>query len=262
MKKYFITIVLLLVCSVGFCDERIEDVTWDSGNSMWNEDQSKSQALGIYVGFAQEHMREHLSLGGETSTKNTVRVNGVQIGLLYETTFVKGLGMGLGLNYTFGSDANNDWEVASFTSKQRSKIFYHGIDIHADLQYKFRLAQNTYMGFYTGPTFQAQLSLKEKKYEKLLDGEPSLTSTINYFSTKEDPTRGMGQLAYRQCNLAWGVGFILQFYQFFLRGGYDFGIISAFKNDYYHVSEDYSAIKIYSRFDQWQIRLGMYLWQR
>ena len=53
----------------------------------------------------------------------------------------------------------------------------------------------------------------------------------------------------------WGVGIGLQYGRFFVRGGYDFGLLNAYKNDRTSTDD-----KILARQDQWQVKLGFYIW--
>jgi hypothetical protein len=59
-----------------------------------------------------------------------------------------------------------------------------------------------------------------------------------------------------------GAGF--QYDRYFLRGGYDFGLINPYKASHHF---DYTETnggnpRTRGRFDQWQIKLGMYLWEK
>jgi hypothetical protein len=43
-----------------------------------------------------------------------------------------------------------------------------------------------------------------------------------------------------------------------VRGGYDFGILNPYKEDQFEGKD----INTRGRFDQWQIKVGMYLWEK
>mgnify|MGYP003456251769 FL=1 len=64
-----------------------------------------------------------------------------------------------------------------------------------------------------------------------------------------------GTIALSRLNVTWGVGAGLQYKRYFLRGGYDFGLINPYKSDMFDGFDIYTR----GRFDQWQIKLGMYL---
>jgi hypothetical protein len=61
--------------------------------------------------------------------------------------------------------------------------------------------------------------------------------------------------------VTWGVGAGLQYNRYFVRGGYDFGLINPYKADKFIITDEYQPYTR-GRFDQWQIKLGMYLWSR
>jgi hypothetical protein len=80
----------------------------------------------------------------------------------------------------------------------------------------------------------------------------ALTLEENLYS-KED----MKDYALKRINVTWGIGAGLQYERYFLRGGYDFGLINPYKADQFEGKDIYTR----GRFDQWQIKVGMYLWQ-
>lgn len=239
MKK--VLLVLTLMCMVVAPKALALD---------WQEDQDGSQAIGVYVGYANPHGINSIKEGGDKD-KSRLSLNGFQIGAQWEKNFVKGLGLVAGLNYTFGANSRG-WKDKDgnyeYEKDDDVKNLYHALDIHVDLQYKFKIAKNMYIGAYTGPTLQAHLSLKEKQKA---DGE---TEKMDYFS--KDDMGEDGQL--KHANLTWGLGLVYQYKNYFLRAGYDWGIMSALKNG--TIKED--DYKEKTRIDQFQIRLGMYLWQK
>jgi hypothetical protein len=56
-------------------------------------------------------------------------------------------------------------------------------------------------------------------------------------------------------NVTWGVGAGFQYKRYFLRGGYDFGLMNPYKHSDF-ANEKHTR----GRLDQWNIRLGVYLW--
>jgi hypothetical protein len=67
----------------------------------------------------------------------------------------------------------------------------------------------------------------------------------------------VGDMSLKRLNVTWGVGAGFQYDRYFLRGGYDFGIINPNKERSFVGHDAYTR----GRFDQWQIKVGMYLWQ-
>ena len=64
-----------------------------------------------------------------------------------------------------------------------------------------------------------------------------------------------GTIALSRLNVTWGVGAGLQYKRYFLRGGYDFGLLVPYKK------ADFSNERhTRGRLDQWSIKVGMYLW--
>ena len=87
-----------------------------------------------------------------------------------------------------------------------------------------------------------------------------MTSSGEMKSVDKDVYTMDGVFALKRLNVTWGVGAGLQYERYFLRGGYDFGLINPYKEATFHVSDDYNPYTR-GRFDQWQIKIGMYLWE-
>ena len=135
--------------------------------------------------------------------------------------------------------------------KTRSKSLYHQLEIPVDWQYKFEIAQNTWVILYTGPTLQCGIDFSKKNFLDI-GKEVTLTGENNVFSVDD-----MKDYALKRINVTWGVGAGFQYERYFIRGGYDFGIINPYKAQSFTGYDAYTR----GRFDQWQIKLGMYLWQ-
>ena len=212
------------------------------------------QYVGVQLGFTQPITRLNLPvLGQETKLTPTV-LNGFKVGVVYDATIVKGFGYTLGVNYTFGANTS-EWKkvgILDYPRTQKQEL-YHQLEIPVDWQYKFEIANKTYLMLYTGPTLQVGLSYKQSTRKQLTpSGE---TASVD----KED-VYTMDGVALKRLNVTWGVGAGLQYERYFLRGGYDFGLINPYKEATFHVSDDYNPYTR-GRFDQWQIKIGMYLWE-
>lgn len=212
--------------------------------------------VGVNVGYAQPITRLNLPVMGKESVLNPTTYNGMKVGVVYDVTLIKGLGVSMGLNYTMGGNAT-EWKSKSSSIKypqERSHGWYHQLEIPVDWQYKFQIAKDTWLMLYTGPTLQCGLSLQKKNYVN--DGKTVEMNAKNPTDNLYDAD-DTGVFALKRLNVTWGVGAGFQYERYFLRGGYDFGIINPYKVDSFTGQDIYTR----GRFDQWQVKLGMYLWQ-
>lgn len=211
--------------------------------------------LGFQIGFAQSVTRLNAPVLEKKTELNPTMYNGMEIGILYDGTIIKGFGVTMGVNYTFGVSAT-DWTSKNPTISQypkvRSRGQYHQIEIPVEWQYKFEIAQRTWLILYTGPTIQCGLSFNDKWYYDDGVQDPHITHKENLYS-KED----MNDYALKRLNVTWGVGAGFQYERYFLRGGYDFGMINPYKAQKF----DNVDISTRGRFDQWQVKIGMYFWE-
>lgn len=211
--------------------------------------------LGVQFGFAQPTTYLNAPQPADKTVLNPVIYNGFKVGMVYETDIIKGFGVIMGLNYTFGTSAT-DWvkKVNNQPGKYPevcSKGLYHQIELPIDWQYKFEIAQDTWIILYTGPTLQCGISLLNTKY--LNTGkQTSITDSKELY----DENAGTDYVL-KRINVTWGIGAGFQYDRYFLRGGYDFGLINPY------VSQTFTGQDVYTRgrFDQWQIKLGIYFWK-
>ena len=210
--------------------------------------------LGFQLGYARSITRLNAPSLTAKETLHPTAYNGLKIGVVYDATLVKGFGVTMGLNYTFGANST-DWKQQHTTSlypEVRSRGQYHQLEIPVDWQYKFEIAQNTWLMLYTGPTLQCGLELKDKWYIRVNKESQAILKEENIYSVDD-----MNDYALKRLNVTWGIGAGFQYQRYFLRGGYDFGLINPYK------AQSFSNIDVHTRgrFDQWQIKLGMYLWE-
>jgi hypothetical protein len=210
--------------------------------------------LGFQLGYAQPTTR--LNTAQQKNNLNTTEYNGLKLGLLYDATIINGFGVSMGLNYTFGANTS-DWSSVGKLPypKTRSKSFYHQLEIPVDWQYKFEIAQNTWVILYTGPTLQYGLDFSKRNF-KDNGKEVVLENDQNLFSVDD-----MKDNALKRVNVTWGVGAGFQYERYFIRGGYDFGIINPYKAYQFDQVVGEGNPRTRGRFDQWQIKLGVYFWQ-
>ncbi len=210
--------------------------------------------IGVQLGYARSITRLNTPENGKTLS--ATGYNGLKVGVVYDATIVKGFGATIGLNYTFGANAT-DWMKRIHTQPTeypqiRSRGQYHQLEIPVDWQYKFEIAQNTWLMLYTGPTLQCGLLFKDKWYARSDNKSNAFTHEENLNSVED-----MEDYALKRLNVTWGIGAGFQYERYFLRGGYDFGLINPYKAQSFLGEDIYTR----GRFDQWQIKLGMYLWE-
>lgn len=218
----------------------------------WNVELPK-QGLGVQIGWAQPILRVNDATHKDT-LNNYTRLKGFKVGVVYDASFVKGFGCSMGINYTFAA-TSTPWvrKVATQPTlypQVHDKIRYHEVEIFVDWQYKFELAKETYLMLYTGPTIQCGIAFNAQRDERSIGGviTPGIDGIKRY--TTDDPDKIL-----KRMNVTWGLGAGFQYKRYFLRGGYDFGLIVPYKN------QDFTTgVHARGRLDQWQIKIGMYLW--
>lgn len=218
--------------------------------------QNEMGGFGFHVGFASPTLRLNSPTAASSTRLEAIPMSGIKVGINYDATIVKGFGTTIGLNYTFGT-YHSKWESSgAYSTEQRSyRDTYQGLELFTDWQYKFEIAGETYLMLYTGPTIQVHLSLKEQEYVRTSDGTKRQTRYGYEYRDNESFED------YKRLNVTWGIGAGFQYKQFFLRGGYDFGLINPYKYDTFSKMGVDVDRWTRGRFDQWQIKIGMYIWR-
>ena len=222
---------------------------------VWAADQPK-QGFGLQIGWAQPIFRLNSPDKSypKDSLVNTLRLNGFKVGLLYDVSYIAGFGSTVGVNYTFGGGHTN-WKKKDVSHSVRTQTFFNEVELFVDWQYKFEIAKETYLMLTTGPTLQCGLSLDVNRYES-----NDLTDEVEYNKYSAYKTDVKNEQLTR-LNITWGVGAGFQYKKYFLRGGYDFGLINPYANKEFVDAIDQSIGRYTrGRLDQWSIRIGMYLW--
>ena len=217
------------------------------------------QGFGLQIGWAQPILR--LNSPNTTFPKdsmvNTIKLNGFKVGLVYDASYVKGFGSSIGLNYTFGM-SNGGWKSRNpgFNEypKDRLLITYQELELYVDWQYKFEIAKETYLMVYTGPTIQCGLAFTMRQDTRERDFNTG-DITTTYGTKNSAYTTSVNDEALRRFNMTWGVGAGFQYRRYFLRGGYDFGLLNPYRN-----ADFVSGRHTRGRLDQWNIKVGIYLW--
>ena len=200
------------------------------------------QGLGFQIGWAQPILRlnDPSLYTPADSLMNVTKLNGLKVGVTYDATYIAGFGSSMGINYT------------------RTLTRYHELEVFVDWQYKFEIAKETHLIVYTGPTIQCGLAYNENQYTETPIWDSSISTTINRYDRfaqhDGEPDRDL-----KRVNVTWGIGAGFQYQRYFVRGGYDFGLINPYDNQKFtsSLTDRYTR----GRLDQWSIKVGMYLWQ-
>ena len=216
---------------------------------------SAQDYFGVQLGFAQPIAR--LNTPTTKTSLFPTSYNGFKVGLVYDATIIKGFGVSMGLNYTFGNHTSAWKQIGKLPYPQeRSTGQYHQLEIPIDWQYKFEIAKRTWIILYTGPTLQCGLDLTSKLY-KTNNGKEIILEKDNSFYSED-----MKDKELKRINVTWGLGAGFQYDRYFLRGGYDFGLINPYKASQFDYTDTNGGHpRTRGRFDQWQIKVGIYLWQ-
>ena len=217
--------------------------------------QEGTMNMGFNFSFAEpiEYYRPNNST--EKLSKNVT--NGFKAGFIYETNIIKGFGVSMSLNYAFSANIGSYQITPGIAAlKTKTDHTYHFLEVPVDWQYKFLIAKQTYLGIYTGPTLQVGLSNKYRHLTKLNDKVIEDTNVDVYKIDSDNDNIP----DYNRVNVTWGVGAVFQYKRYFIRGGYDFGVMSIYKDPFHNTSSD-SGWNRKGRLDQWQIKLGFYLWE-
>lgn len=217
---------------------------------------AQKQSLGFELGYTQPILRENPP-SEKKQYPYATKMNGLKLGLVYDATLVKGFGFRLGVNYIYGGNHTKWQSESSFSTAQKIKTAnqIHCIEVPIDWQYKFEIAKETYLILYTGPAFQYSFAFNKTTYRKdeILGTSSSITKS--HFSEDRDNDK---ILDYYPWNITWGVGAGFQYQNYYIRGGYDFGIINHYKDRFYDSTNPEEEYRMRGRFDQWSIKVGIY----
>ena len=240
MKKIFSTLLVMMLALQA-----------------WAVDLPK-QGFDMHIGWAQPTLRVN-DPSAKDSLSHHLQFRGLKVGVVYDASYIAGFGSSMGINYTFGV-YNSGWQSRNPAygdyPKDRRLITYLELEAFVDWQYKFEVAKETYLILYTGPTIQCGLSLDWRKDTKDdITGEVVTVNGDAIDAYKIDEDSSLGNNAFKRLNVTWGVGAGFQYKRYFLRGGYDFGLINPYKK-----SDFANGVHTRGRFDQWSIKLGVYFW--
>lgn len=228
------------------------------------------QGFGLQIGWAQPILRINLPSNpdyAKDSITSVTKLNGFKVGVVYDASYIAGFGSSIGINYTFAA-SNSGWKAKGALAdypRNRQLITYHELELFVDWQYKFEVAKETYLMLYTGPTIQCGLALDMRTDTQNDYGGPiDYMHGNGYDPSKDDYSRPDEENNhFKRLNITWGLGAGFQYKQYFLRGGYDFGIINPYANRQFvdgggNPKDQYTR----GRLDQWNIKIGVYLWYK
>lgn len=219
---------------------------------MLSAQSQQSQSLGVQLGFAESVLRDN-TVSHTKKLDNVTISDGLKVGLIYDATLIKGFGMSMAINYAFTMDAGK-WVIENemyVAKKIRTARMLHTIELPIEWQYKFKIATDTWLIAYTGPNLQYNFAFKETITRRNdATGQTSEDKNKHY----DVDADGDGNSDYSRFNIQWGVGAGFQYQNYYIRGGYNFGIYNHFRDNY----NDTGAYSNRARFDEWSIRLGIY----
>lgn len=217
------------------------------------------QGFGIQIGWAQPILRLNSPNMGypKDSLVNTISLHGFKVGFVYDASYAAGFGSSMGINYTFGANTGS-WKSTGIVGeypRSRQMVTYHELEIFVDWQYKFEVAKETYLMLYSGPSLQCGLGLNNRVDKQMGIDDEVVSSRYSAYTTDDHNE------ALKRFNVTWGVGAGFQYKRYFLRGGYDFGLINPHKNSQFvNVAGELIDRNTRGRLDQWSIKVGVYLW--
>lgn len=236
-----------------------------------------THSIGVQVGFERQlhWLNNPEMLNADKTHLDKTPLNGLKLGFAYEAVFVKGFGLYTGLNYAFTAHTS-PWEAYAFTVngkpdqfkrlEYRSKAEAHTLDLNLELEYKFEIAGNTYLALYTGPNVQwiAKYAASDFLRDRDSKEEQEIRTFVEGYNTSK-----MAEF-YHRWSVAWGIGLAFQFDRYFIRGGYNFGLVNPYKYGTfgemgymrpapYNLEIDQTLTR--GRLDYWNIKIGVFLWQ-
>ena len=199
---------------------------------------ANAQGLGVQAGYVQSITRAKISTDEKMSRQP--KLSGFKVGVFYEHDFYKGLGMSYGLNYSFLHDKTPWGQPNNYgiTNSEKTQVQY--FDVPLAFQYKLLIAQELFLIFNVGPTFSYGLSNDTEKIEKNIINEE--VHEIDNYADK-----------YQRFDVLLGGNIGLQYKNYQLRGGYDFGLLNLYASEY--ISTDAASYTRLAYRNEWNIKL-------
>ncbi len=233
-----------------------------------------THSVGLQLGFDRQLYRLNApSRFEEDKTKlDITQLNGAKIGFVYETAWECGVGIFTAINYSF-TGHRRPWEEYAYTPageptpyklfEYSAKSEAHTLELNLEAEYKWEIAGNTYLIFHTGPSFQGIAKYEAKDFFRLKGSEEEQTMPVHVFGYNAED---MAQW-YKRWNITWGIGAGFQYKRYFIRGGYNFGLVNPYKIQTFGAA-GFEAVGSHElddritrgRFDNWCVKLGIFLW--
>lgn len=217
------------------------------------------EGLSIQLGYASPTFRLNSPTLEDKTKLETTALNGFRVAIAYDASFYKGMGVMMGLDYTVSGNHTKWQSVSTYGEYPRSRTrnVLNQLEVFVDWQYKFEVAMNTYLILYSGPTVQVNLNMNQTEYIQNYVGDEGSKKVVGLLQYNDATMRQY----YKRYNVTWGVGAGFQYDRYFIRGGYDFGLVNPYMFDNFNKvgSADRNTR---GRLDQWQIKVGVYLWER
>lgn len=174
----------------------------------------KSNAqLGIHLGYAPEAW---------ANENNTTNVSSFFLGVDDNITLSGDLKLCVGAGVRYGTESGSTSLYGIASSKHTTTLI--GIDVPVLFNYSLRLNSDLSLGLFVGPKLTYTLS-GVTKYEGNVLGLVGGDTEVNWFDDEA------GDLNYKPLNVSATVGLALNFRQFRLYGGYNYGLLDVDNND-------------------------------
>jgi len=258
-----------------------------------------NHSIGIQLGWDREIYRLNAPTvsGQKVTDLNKTPLSGGRLGLVYELADESGAGLFTSFTYAYTwyrskyekidyyYDGKTVKPVKGYSGNLEYQTYLqsHRLDLALQPQYKFEIAGGTYLIFYTGPTFQFIAKLEAQDNFRYNDEKDP--NVRYYFEDKLNYNSEVMAQYYKRWNLTWGLGAAFQYDIFYLRGGYDFGLVNPYsvttfgdikvdigdgnKYSIFTIKSDDAKSEVQpdnrntkGRLDCWNVTFGVYFWQK
>jgi len=258
--------------------------------AMCSQASELEHSVGIQLGWDREiyRLNQPTVLNDNKSDLKKYPLNGGRIGFVYELAHESGVGLFTALDYAY-TWHRSSWEkipispegkISKYEGTMMEYSTYtqsHRLDVEAYFQYKFELATRTYLVLYTGPSFQ--WIAKYIAQDNFRYNDTEIKKRYYFEESLRYNTEDVAKY-YREWNITWGLGAAFQYDIYYIRGGYNFGLVNPYKVDRFgdvkYVDENGQMNDLFKdgensnypdqrltrgRLDSWYVTLGVFIWQ-
>ena len=194
------------------------------------------------VGIEAGYMNMNYSLSGEGPMINNPTMNGFYVGVSDDMRLVAGLGLRIGLNYSYTMDKSAKSFLDGFSSIGASEKD-HYLNVPLRVRYNFTLVPKALkIQAYAGPVFSFGLSHTQEFDVSVDMGDGGISGTLkyNYYSGKfKSDAIDQAQLedsdlpAYKRFDAALGGGVGIELLNLIeVKAGYDWGLTNRLKGTF------------------------------